>query len=595
MAITVPEPTLRALAEVEGSNEKLADYELGSRLAGIHNLEGLSPEERKGAWAESAAFNFMARIGDTPNPWDTHFGPVFSGTKNDGAPFYVPDLAEVDRDIISHWEERSTAAKHPMLRARYSDLVWDFKRTAIGENPAVAFAQRACDAYLEVVDAGIYKEPIHGVLYLQRALSVALSINDKERLSRAKQAMLALAEQIRDPRQVGTWAFVFDDLIENKRVQLDEVEVQEIIANLESCLSSCSAMGHEQFDPWAAQAAADRLAGFYERNGRKEDVHRVVRAYGTAFEQIAAKANPTLAMGWLQPVFDDYRSRGMKDDATRVQLASAEKGKDAASDLQQFKVPVEISRQEIVDFLAAMVEGSPTDTLLRIAGQFIPKASEARAFLSEIAKEHPLLGLISVTKIADGHFAAKAGSIEKDPDGRLIMQLAENLALAAPFLNGALRKAIDKHGLDSERILDVLYVSPAFDPDRKDLLKSGIDAYLAGDYIKTVHVLVPQIEHSLRRVLALLGEPVGKAGRNGTMQVKNLNDILREEAILNCLGEDLQMYLLTFLADARGQNLRNRITHGLAPMAQIDVQAADRLIHVLLAISLIRERAKQDL
>lgn len=387
MPITVPESTLLVLAEVEGSNEKLADYELGSRLAGIHNKEGLSPDERKGAWAESAAFNFVARIGDTPSPWSTFFRPVFSGTKNDGAPFYAPDLAEVDGDIISHWEARSAAAKHPMSRARYSDLVWDFKKTVIGESPAVAFAQRACDAYLAVADTG---------------------------------------------------------------------------------------------------------------------------------------------------------------------------------------------------------------TLPRIAGQFIPKASEARAFLSEIAKEHPLLGLIGVTKIADGHFAAKAGSIEKDPDGRLIMQLAENLALAAPFLNGAIRKAIEKHGLNSERILDVLYVSPAFDPDRRDLLKSGIDAYLAGDYIKTVHVLVPQIEHSLRRLLALLGEPVGKAGRNGTMQVKNLNDILREEAILNCLGEDLQMYLLTFLADARGQNLRNRITHGLAPMAQIDVQAADRLIHVLLAISLIRERSKQD-
>lgn len=113
MAITVPEPTLRVLAEVEGSNERLADYELGSRLAGIHNLEGLSPEERKGAWAESAAFNFMARIGDTPNPWDTYFGPAFSGTKNDGAPFYAPDLAEVDGDIILHWEARSAAATHP--------------------------------------------------------------------------------------------------------------------------------------------------------------------------------------------------------------------------------------------------------------------------------------------------------------------------------------------------------------------------------------------------------------------------------------------------------------------------------------------------
>ncbi len=150
MAITVPEPTLRVLAAVEGSNERIADCELSSRLAGIHNWEGLSPEERKGAWAESAAFNFMARIGNTPNPWDTYFDPVLSGTKNDSAPFYDPDLAEVDGDIISHQEARSTAAKHPMLRARYSGPIWDFTKTAIGERPAVVLAQRACDAYLEV-------------------------------------------------------------------------------------------------------------------------------------------------------------------------------------------------------------------------------------------------------------------------------------------------------------------------------------------------------------------------------------------------------------------------------------------------------------
>jgi hypothetical protein len=38
-------------------------------------------------------------------------------------------------------------------------------------------------------------------------------------------------------------------------------------------------------------------------------------------------------MAWLQPVFDDYRNRGMKANAERVQLASSEKGKNARSDL----------------------------------------------------------------------------------------------------------------------------------------------------------------------------------------------------------------------------------------------------------------------
>ena len=50
-------------------------------------------------------------------------------------------------------------------------------------------------------------------------------------------------------------------------------------------------------------------------------MHRVIRAYGGAFEYLAANASATFAMGWLQPVFEEYRSRGMMVDADRVMKA----------------------------------------------------------------------------------------------------------------------------------------------------------------------------------------------------------------------------------------------------------------------------------
>jgi len=60
------------------------------------------------------------------------------------------------------------------------------------------------------------------------------------------------------------------------------------------------------------------------------------------------------------------------------------------------------------------------------------------------------------------------------------------------------------------------------------------------------------------------------------MQLKNLNDILREPAIKACLGEDLRLYLLTFLADERGQNIRNTICHGLATPQQSTKDSATK-------------------
>jgi hypothetical protein len=90
------------------------------------------------------------------------------------------------------------------------------------------------------------------------------------------------------------------------------------------------------------------------------------------------------------------------------------------------------------------------------------------------------------------------------------------------------------------------------------------------------------------------GNPWGltlRPGRNGTTQEKNLNEILRETAIQKALHEDMQLYLLTLLADQRGQNIRNVICHGFATPRHFNQQIADRVLHALLALALVRERA----
>jgi lysyl-tRNA synthetase, class I len=43
------------------------------------------------------------------------------------------------------------------------------------------------------------------------------------------------------------------------------------------------------------------------------------------------------------------------------------------------------------------------------------------------------------------------------------------------------------------------------------LLLDGVRAYFAGDYVKAVHLLVPQVEHGLRSIAGQLGKPVTKA------------------------------------------------------------------------------------
>jgi hypothetical protein len=591
MSLTLPATTLAALEEIENAQQPTVDYEVSGKLSGLHQAEGLSEDERRGAWAEASAFNFRLM---EESPWHTRYGPTFTATKNDGSPYYAPDIAEIDEEIINHWEQRSSVARHPLLRARYADVAWDLKKLVTGKQADIQLAQRAIDAYLDGITAKLYKDPqIIAVHAAQRALTLALSINDKNRIQQAKDVMLALFKENAQPGHIGVWATLYDALSDNKKVGLTPEEKDTLIQGLQHILDTAIIQGENQkFDPWSAEQAARRLAAHHEQQGKKEEAQKAIRAYGSAFEQLAAQANPMLAMTWLQPVHDEYKNRGMKDDAARVQAASAEKGKNIASDLKEVRTSVTITDEQMREFVEYMTQGSPHEALLRIAARFIPNTEKIKAFLQELLTTAPLMARIGVTRIVGDHFAAEAGSIEEDPEGRLIMQLAQNIQIENAFLHKSLAHLRTKTTLTADMILAVLDESPIFTPERRPLLREGIQAYLDGDHTKAIHVIIPQIEQALRQLLSLTGAATLKTGRNGMMQLKNLNDILREPTIKASLGEDLRLYLLTFLADERGQNVRNNISHGLVPPAQFNQGLSDQTLHAVLAVSLVRQKSQ---
>jgi hypothetical protein len=296
----------------------------------------------------------------------------------------------------------------------YADAVWDLKKKTIGTSPAIAFAHRAIDAYLGGVAAGSYKEPLtHAIQAARRALELALSIGDADRTKRSREALLGLFDQSLKPLHIGAWSMAYDALTESKKTGLTEEETAHLIAGLERMLSECCAAG-EPFDPFAAEAAARRLASHYERHGKKEDAQRVIRTYGGAFERISQEANSTLAMAWLQPVHDEFKKRGMNEDADRVMATLAERGKTVAGELKQIRLPVELKEEEIRQLVENLTQGSPREALLRIARELIPKTGTIRAMLQELLTTAPLMARIGVTRIVDGRSVPrKAGADDR--------------------------------------------------------------------------------------------------------------------------------------------------------------------------------------
>jgi hypothetical protein len=141
--------------------------------------------------------------------------------------------------------------------------------------------------------------------------------------------------------------------------------------------------------------------------------------------------------------------------------------------------------------------------------------------------------------------------------------------------------------------MEVLASSPLFDESRKGLLSDGIAAALSNDYAKAIHILVPQIEHMLRSLAGQIGIPKTTAGgTRGTMQARGLGDILNDKVLKNSMDENIRLYLVAFLVDQRGLNLRNRVAHGLMEIDQLDRSLSNRLLHVFLMLSFISNKGR---
>jgi lysyl-tRNA synthetase class 1 len=595
--LALPTPIKELFDQYEGSKTPFHEHDLAAAIQQAAGPpEKLTDSERRAAWAEMSAFNFMRSTDPDRSVWATYFAPSMTATTQDGTEVYSPDIRQADGAVIAYWESRSDETRHPILRARYADLVWDFGRLVTQNRPQVIYAQRAIDGYIEAINGKCYFHDSQAEDFAGRAISLALSINDDNRISTTKKALFDLYAVIGDVSKRGLWWLLFDNLYGVKQANLSEVEQQSIVDGLEHVLEATTNRAtKETFAPFIAQGAAERLERHYRRICQQADVHRVVRAYGQAFENAARDANPLLAMAWLQPVFEKYLDLGLKEDAARIHRVLESRGPDAQAGMQRVAIPVQINMEDAEKFAEALTAGDQRQALRQIGMRFIPQVDEVHAMNEQMMAHAPLSTLIPIRRFEAGHVVAVVGSQDEDPDGRLIFQTANRISFEVPWLAVAFDKLKTRHGLEPEQIVAVLIESPLFGEEQGAVLVEGISAWFGGDHVKAIHVLVPQVERAIRRLASLIGIPITGRRTKGTMQIRGLGELLHDDLFAHLVDNNLQKYLLAFLADQRGINLRNRVAHGLLEHSQMGQGLSDRLVQVLLALACLEPKGDEEI
>ena len=80
----------------------------------------------------------------------------------------------------------------------------------------------------------------------------------------------------------------------------------------------------------------------------------------------------------------------------------------------------------------------------------------------------------------------------------------------------------------------------------------------------------------------------------GSVYLKTLDEILRDERILMAMGEDASLYFRVLFTDPRGWNIRNSVCHGVCFSETFNFQVADRIFHVLLVLAQLRVKNGEE-
>lgn len=352
-----------------------------------------------------------------------------------------------------------------------------------------------------------------------------------------------------------------------------------------------------KFSPLSARDMGKHLIHYYRTQNSTADVQRVTKIYAQGLLHICAQAEGMFARNWLEHLHADYLEAGLRAEADALIPKIKEAGGKAESQMVPFSMPIQVSKEEMDDFCEKITEGGADVAIQRIALEFTPDPEAMREQMHEIGKKHPVMGLIPMV-IADEFTRARVGGMEDDESGRLVMHIHQSLAIDGVWLWFAIDRLAARYELDAARLVELLYRSELFAKDRRVLLETAAGQYLAHDDVSAIHILIPQIESLLRRLYGSIGGvPTKLDSRTGTYQEKDLGSILNDTVMIDFwkknTGRDIALYFRIVLTDHRALNARNRVCHGLCEADWFRRQISDRLMHILMIMSMIRGKTPE--
>ena len=468
---------------------------------------------------------------------------------------------------------------NPWLKGRVAHLVWHLQQPR-----DVRFAQRAIDAYLSIplnIDSWIQggRESWHQAALLTKLIGDVAA----DRIASIESAIVTAFSYV--SANDGFFDLRMAQFL--KAEQLGTAEAPMIAAKLESRALELEKLG-KRMD------AADYLreaAAWYRAAGNEEQALTIIimRAE-TAVRQGEARVSggdgePSFraAAYSYREAIEAYREipraaradRGLEERIDGLRIVFSDARERAQDEMVETELPgVDISKQ--VRTAQNAVRGrTPLEALAAFANLVRgPIRSQLLENALDESKQSLFRSLMTVAReTRDGR---RVGSTSPPPPGtpmpeddplirsRMIDEYHSHVQIAAQAcILPAQQVLVLEHRLSDADFMMLAAQSPFVPPRREIQFGKGLFAGYDYDFITAIHLLVPQIEHAIRAMLASHGVTTTTLMSDGIEHVMNLGRLLDLPEAKELLGEDMHFEILVLFCDPVAEGLRNEVAHGL--------------------------------
>ncbi|MGP1387724.1 MAG: DUF4209 domain-containing protein [Thainema sp.] len=515
--------------------------------------------QEAGNVTEQTVFEILAVITGAaikPESTDEHFAECFKNLTDEQLNF----LAEIVFNISD-----------AELQARIADILWVRQRD-------YRMAQLAIPAYLQ--SASILENPDHWtdcIQRIERALRLAHKIKHQPELVFAHIESVLDRYQGEDSR----WLSVkLMELLQKHR--FGKPTKYTALSEKAATLAQSNSNWRRARALWDIKAKWHRMEQNYEEELAASTL--AAETYVKEAEEALMRASPSylVASDFLQRAVEAFKSiRGTREQTIHAKARAEEihtlllqYQEEARNEMITNSHEIDIS--DLVEkakdhirgkgfreaLFALVLLGAPTNTS-QLRQQVQQQANEFIA-----SQLFPVVMMNQMGKVVARQPGSVLSNNPEEAEAATRFEMCRNAIFhysvqAQAYIEPARYQFNLEHGAQLDDFLPIVSHTPFVPPDRRYLFVKGLYAGLTGDFFTSTHILIPQIENSVRYIMWRRGIITSGLDDSGIQNEHDLNRTLYRSEITSIFDEDTLFDLKCLLVEHAGSNLRNRMAHGL--------------------------------